>query len=99
MQGVNGMISRADAHKLSMFDCENRTVDELLKGIEKYIYQYATQKKIRLLYAVDGTKYTPQTLKKAIKQLRKLKYKVKVVRKKDNGINTPRITEILIKWW
>lgn len=93
------MISRADAHKLSMFDCENRTADELLQGIEKYIYQYATQKKIRLLYAVDGTKYTPQTLKKAIKQLRKLKYKVKVVRKKDNGINTPRITEILIKWW
>lgn len=93
------MISRADAHKLSMFDCENRTVDELLQGIEKYIYQYATQKKIRLLYAVDGTKYTPETLKKAIKQLRKLKYKVKVVRKKDNGINTPRITEIMIKWW
>ena len=93
------MISRADAHKLSSYDCEDRPISEVLNSIDKYIYQYASQKKRKLYFAIDMGKYSEKTFKEVIKTLKKNKYKVKIVGRTRTEINTPERIEFVIKWW
>lgn len=93
------MISRADAHKLSSYDCEDRPISEVLNSIERYIYEYATQKKRKLHFVIDMGKYSEKTFKEVIKTLKKYKYKVKIVERARTEINKPERIEIMIKWW
>lgn len=93
------MISKLQAQYLSAFECENRPLSELMSNIEKYIVSLANNKETVLLYMVDGYKYNKDTTKKAIKLLKKAKYKVIVRKCKKQKINMLDMVELKIMWW